>query len=171
MPAFQVTLSPSKLYREVLLCVQKKETRVSSLKTGALVSSRWTKQGLIQQKFTVIRRKCGKLSFKLLIPSEVPVCMWKSSLIKGTVSRDGYYFGRSKHFTEYFLCMRWLWGFQKLFTTLYIIQLLTFYLLLWNYFLILEILTETLLRISFSVNGRCSLVPASLKGYWKDFQS
>ncbi len=31
--------------------------------------------------------------------------------------------------------------------------------LLWNYLLILKMLTETLIRISFSVIGRCSLVP------------
>jgi hypothetical protein len=37
----------------------------------------------------------------------------------------------------------------------YPIQLLTFYLLLWNYLLILKMLTETLLRIPFSVIGRC----------------
>jgi hypothetical protein len=37
-------------------------------------------------------------------------------------------------------------------------QWLTFYLLLLNY---LKMLTETLLRISFSVIGRCSLVPTS----------
>ncbi len=37
-------------------------------------------------------------------------------------------------------------------------QLLTFYLLLRNYLLILKMLTETLLKIPFSVIGRCSLV-------------
>ncbi len=36
-----------------------------------------------------------------------------------------------------------------------------FYLLLWNYLLILKMLTETLLRMSFSVIGRCSLVPTT----------
>jgi hypothetical protein len=55
--------------------------------------------------------------------------------------------------------------FQKLFTP---IQLLTFYLLLWNYLLILKMLAETLLRIPFSVIGWCSLVPTShwLQGKW-----
>jgi hypothetical protein len=47
--------------------------------------------------------------------------------------------------------------FQKLFTTL------CNYLLLWNYLLILKINTETLLRIPFSVIGRCFLVlPVSI---------
>ncbi len=40
-------------------------------------------------------------------------------------------------------------------------QLLTFYLLLWNYLLIFKMFTKTLLRIPFSVTGRCSLVPTS----------
>ena len=48
-----------------------------------------------------------------------------------TVSRDGYFFGRSKHFN------------------------------LLNYLLILKMLTKTLLKTSFSVIGRCSLVPIS----------
>ncbi len=61
-------------------------------------------------------------------------------VIKGTVSRDGYIFWRPKHFNQYFLCIRWL----------------TFYLFLWNYLLIFKMLTETLLRISFSAIGRCS---------------
>ncbi len=41
------------------------------------------------------------------------------------------------------------------------VLLSTFYLLLWTYLLILKMLTETLIRIPFSVIGRCSLVPAS----------
>jgi hypothetical protein len=43
----------------------------------------------------------------------------------------------------------------------YIIQLLAFYLLLCYYLLILKMLTETLLRISFTVIGQCSQVAAS----------
>ncbi len=43
---------------------------------------------------------------------------------------------------------------------MYPIQLLIF-LLLWNYLLILKMLTETLFRFPFSVFGRCSLVPIS----------
>ncbi len=44
----------------------------------------------------------------------------------------------------------------------YPVYLLTFYLLLWNYSLILKMLTETLHRIPFSsVIGRCSKVPIS----------
>ncbi len=46
-------------------------------------------------------------------------------------------------------------GFQGLTTSFhYPTQSLTFYLLLWNYLLILNMLTETLLRIPFSVIGR-----------------
>ncbi len=41
------------------------------------------------------------------------------------------------------------------------IKLSTFYLLLWNYLLILKMLTETLLIIPVSVTGRCSLVATS----------
>jgi hypothetical protein len=43
----------------------------------------------------------------------------------------------------------------------YPIHLITFYLLLWNYLLILNMLTKTLLSFLFSVIGRCSLVPTS----------
>ncbi len=43
----------------------------------------------------------------------------------------------------------------------YHIQLIIFYLLLWNYLLILKMLTETLLNISFSVIVQCFLVPTS----------
>ncbi len=53
----------------------------------------------------------------------------------------------------------------------YLIQLITFYLHLWNYLLILKMLTETLLRLSFSVIGRCSLVPRKLKLWFWFFNS
>ncbi len=51
----------------------------------------------------------------------------------------------------------------KSFSLRYPIQLFTIYLLicLRNYLLILKVLTETLLRIPFSVAGQCSLVLAS----------
>ncbi len=82
--------------------------------------------------------------------------------IKGTVSRNGYIFkGRNILKITFCVCA---YGFQDLAKAFYyLIQLLTFYLLLWNYFLIFEMLTETLLRIPFSVIGRCSLVPVT---YW-----
>jgi hypothetical protein len=52
------------------------------------------------------------------------------------------------HFNQYFLCMRcWFSGFYKSFLLLYTI--INFYLLLWNYLLILKMLTETLVRIPF----------------------
>ncbi len=43
----------------------------------------------------------------------------------------------------------------------YPIQLLSFFLLLWNNLLMLNMLTETFLKTPFSVIGWCSLVPAS----------
>jgi hypothetical protein len=53
-------------------------------------------------------------------------------------------------------------GFQGLSKAFqYPIQLLTFYLLVSNYLLILKMLTKTLLGIPFSVIGRCSLMPTS----------
>jgi hypothetical protein len=56
-----------------------------------------------------------------------------------------------------FRCRRWWFSrsfisFSLPFTVIY------FYLLLWNYLLILKMFTESLLRIPFSVIGRCSLV-------------
>ncbi len=54
--------------------------------------------------------------------------------------------------------MRW-WFSRSFKSFYYLIQLLTFYLLHWNYFLILKMLTEILLSIPLSVIGRCSLVP------------
>ncbi len=77
---------------------------------------------------------------------------------KGTVSRDEYFFWSSKHFNQYFLCMGCADGFQGLSKAFhYLLQLLTFYLLLWRYLLILKMPTEMFLRIPFSVIGRCSL--------------
>ncbi len=53
-------------------------------------------------------------------------------------------------------------GFQDLSKAFhYPIQLLTFYLLLWNKFLLILNCLLKLLRIPFSVIGRCSLVPSS----------
>jgi hypothetical protein len=54
-------------------------------------------------------------------------------------------------------------GFQGLSEAFhYPLQLLTFlfHFLLYNYLIILKMLTETLLRIPFSVIGLCSLVPS-----------
>ncbi len=58
-----------------------------------------------------------------------------------------------------FCCVNGFHALSKAFH--YPIQLLTFYKLYWNYLLILMMLTETRLRIPFSVIGRCYLVPAS----------
>jgi hypothetical protein len=84
----------------------------------------------------------------------------KVGSVKGTMTRDGYFFkGLNILFSTF--CVR-ADGFQDLIKAFqYPIQLLTFYLLLRNYLLILKMLTETLLRIPFSVIGRCSLVPTS----------
>ncbi len=40
--------------------------------------------------------------------------------------------------------------------------IINFYVILWNYLLILKVLIETLLRISFSVIGRCTGADLSL---------
>ncbi len=74
-------------------------------------------------------------------------------MFKGTVSRDGYFYEGIKILIHTFQ------GLSKAFH--YLTQLLTFYLLLWVYLLILKMITETLLRIIFSVIGRCSHVPTS----------
>jgi hypothetical protein len=75
-------------------------------------------------------------------------------------TQDGYFCWRSKHFNQY--NSSYADGFQSLSKAFhYHILLLTFYLLLWNYLLILKMPTETLLRISFSVIGGCSLMSTS----------
>jgi hypothetical protein len=83
--------------------------------------------------------------------------------LKGTVSRDGYFF-----ISTFCVCAEGFQGLSKAFH--YPIKLLTFnlLLLLWNYLLILKMLTETLLRIPFSVISRRSLLPTShwLQGKW-----
>ncbi len=85
------------------------------------------------------------------------VCYVK--VIWGSVTRWIHFF-RPTHFNETFcVCAGGFQGLLKAFH--YPMQFLSFYSLLWNYFLILKMLTETLLRISFSVIGRCSLVQTS----------
>jgi hypothetical protein len=69
-------------------------------------------------------------------------------LLKVTVSRDGYFFkGLNSPFC---VCADCFQGLSKAFNFLFL-----------NYLLILEMLTETILRIPFSVIGRCSQVPTS----------
>ncbi len=139
--ALQVT--PSLCSTEkVLLCVQKKETRDSSLKTRALASSRWTKQGFSLNWLRKMRQAANILW---------SLCFYVKIVFKGTVSRDGYFFWRSKHFNLYFLCMPlWFSMSFKSFSLLYTI--INFLIAsFWNYLLILKMLTETLLRILFSV--------------------
>ncbi len=73
-------------------------------------------------------------------------------------------FWRSRHFLHLLsvLLVPMRWWFSRSFESFYyLIQLLTFYLLHWNYLLILKMLTETLLRIALSEIGRCSFVPTS----------
>ncbi len=50
---------------------------------------------------------------------------------------------------------------HKVFQKLFVTQYKRLYLLLWTQLLILKMLIETLLKILFSVIGRCSLVPTS----------
>jgi hypothetical protein len=77
------------------------------------------------------------------------------------------FFWRYTHFKQYFLCMRW-WFSRSFKSFHYPLQLWTFYWLLWNYLLILKMLTEPSSEFPFSVVGRCSLVPTShwLQGKW-----
>ncbi len=72
------------------------------------------------------------------------------------MSREIYFFIVSR----YFLCM--CWWFSKSFKSFSLyLYINTFCLLLWNDLLILKMLNKILLRIPFSVIGRCSLVPTS----------
>ncbi len=76
------------------------------------------------------------------------------------MSRDGYFFkGVNILICTFYVCADGFQGFQKLFTTQY-----NFYLFFASLKLLtnLKMLTETLLRISFSVICRCSQVPTSL---------
>ncbi len=59
--------------------------------------------------------------------------------------RDGFLFEGLNIFNQNFLCMHWWfsWFFNSFFSFHYLIQLLTFYLLLWNNMLISKMLTET----------------------------
>ncbi len=82
---------------------------------------------------------------------------------KRTVSRNGYLFWRSKHFRLYFLCMRW-W-FSRSFKNFSLpCTVYNFYHFLFASLKSLtnfEMLTETLLRIPFSVIGQFSPMPTS----------
>jgi hypothetical protein len=73
--------------------------------------------------------------------------------------RDGYFFWRSKHFNQY-LCMRWYFSrpFKSFSLSYTIISFLFSSLILHTNF---ENVCWTLLRIPFSVIGRCSLEPTS----------
>jgi hypothetical protein len=88
-----------------------------------------------------------------------PRCLFTTCSVKGTVSRDGYFFKGLNILTRTFCeCAD---DFQGLSEAFYChIQLLIFLAslkLLTNF----ENATETLLRISFSVIGRCSQVPTT----------
>ncbi len=73
-----------------------------------------------------------------------------NSDFKGTVSGDGYFFeGLNILISTFCVCADRFQGLSKAFHCP--IQLLTFYLLLWNYLIILKMLAETLLKISFSL--------------------
>jgi hypothetical protein len=100
-------------------------------------------------------------------PPQLRQLIKKGQSFKGTVSRDAYEYGillrRPNYFHQYFLCMRW-W-FSRSFNSFSLHYL---YFLLWSYFLILKMLTETLLRIPFYVIGRCSQVPTGIIGCRKN---
>ncbi len=84
-------------------------------------------------------------------------------MIKWTVSLDGHFSDLNINST-FCLCADGVQGLSKAFH--YTIHLLTFYLLKLLIKIFLKILTESLLRITFSVISRCFLVPTSqwLKG-------
>jgi hypothetical protein len=74
--------------------------------------------------------------------------------VKGTVSRNRYIVKGLNILVSTFCVCNGFQGLSKAFHCP--IQLETFYLLLWNYLLILKMLAETFLRIPFSVIGqRC----------------
>ncbi len=83
----------------------------------------------------------------------------QQKMVKGTVLRVGFFFEGLNILINTF-CVS-ADGFQDLSKAFQCpIQSLTFY-FLWNYLLILKMLTETLLKTSFSVIGWCSQVPTS----------
>ncbi len=87
------------------------------------------------------------------------ICAFCCTFLRGHCHEMDFFEGLNKWISTVCICAD---GFQSLSKAFhYPIQLLTFYLLPWNYLLILKMLTETLLRISSSVIGRCSLVPSS----------
>ncbi len=84
--------------------------------------------------------------------------------IKGTVSRDRYFCWRSKHFNQYFLSMRW-W-FSRSFKGFSLpIKLVRRNFSFTSFKLLTNLKRLTVLRISFTVIGRCSQVqgPAAVK--------
>ncbi len=78
--------------------------------------------------------------------------------LKRTVSRDGYFF-EGLNILVSTVCADGFHGHSEAFY--YPIQFLTFYLLLWNYLLILKMLTKIPFRIPLSVIGRCSIMPTT----------
>jgi hypothetical protein len=77
--------------------------------------------------------------------------------LKGQCHEMNNFYLMSKHFNHYFLCVLWCFSgsFKSFFPTLYTI--ITFLFASLN----LRMLTQTLLRIPFSVIGRCFLVTTS----------
>jgi hypothetical protein len=121
------------------------------------------------------RRAGGPLEFNLIYGSkdcpafltrfqytEIKVCL------KGQCHEMDIFLRSKLNFviSTFCVCAHGFQGLSKAFH--YPIQLLTFYLRLWNYLLLLKMLTETLLRIPFSVIGRWPLMPTShwLQGKW-----
>ncbi len=119
--------------------------------------------------FPVITRYCVKMNKRLpslllllmqwlfsrkQFSSQPKVCYVTFHVLKGQCHDIYGYFLESLKILVSTVCV-WTDGFHCS------IQLLSFYLLLWIYLLILKMLTETLLRIPFSGIGRRSLVPTS----------
>jgi hypothetical protein len=78
----------------------------------------------------------------------------------GTVSRDGFFFKGLNILISTVCVLRW-W-FQDLSkASHFLLHSLTFYLFLWNFLLILNMVTETFLIMLFSLIGQCSPVPTS----------
>ncbi len=84
------------------------------------------------------------------------ICLFR---LKESVSRDGYFFLRCKHFNLYFVvCADGFQGLlQKLFTILYKYKLFICFFGI-TYYIILKMLTESLLRSLFSLIDRRSQV-------------
>ncbi len=87
--------------------------------------------------------------------------MWVLTFLKGTVSKDGYFFEcLNILISSFHVCADGFQGLSKAFH--YPIQLLPFYLLLWNYLLILKMLNENLSKVPYLWLVQHFLAPTSI---------